>query len=152
MLQSAAATLRALSAAALIVIPLPPVCRVQAPPVFGVCASSIVFAATVKLSWTKIVCAHAGTAAAKAVARTTAKTRRIMQRTSPTHRETTRKPPAGRHGRHGRQRLSKHVRSRDGRFRRQACVEARPTSAAGRAGPPEASRRAEHHVTFLPKR
>src|SRR3989440_11642167 len=42
-------------------------------------------------------------------------------------------------GRHGRQRLSKHVRSRDGRFRRQACVEARPTSAAGRAGPPEAS-------------
>src|SRR5438552_1936776 len=58
MLQSAAATLRALSAAALIVIPLPPACRVQAPPVFGVCASSIVFAATVKLSWTKIVCAH----------------------------------------------------------------------------------------------
>src|SRR6059058_5944515 len=42
-------------------------------------------------------------------------------------------------GRHGRQRLSKHVRSREGRFRRQACVEARPTSAAGRAGPPEAS-------------
>ena len=50
---------------------------------------------------------------------------------------TTRRPPAGRHGR---QRLSKHVRSRDGPFRRQACVEARPTSAAGRAGPPEASR------------
>src|SRR6266480_8028376 len=42
-------------------------------------------------------------------------------------------------GRHGRQRLSKHVQSRDGRLRRQACVEARPTSAAGRAGPPEAS-------------
>src|SRR3954465_11232747 len=57
-------------------MPLFPTSRVPAPPVFGVCASSIVFAATVKLSLTKVVWAAAGNAAASATAQQTAGARR----------------------------------------------------------------------------